>query len=105
VTRVGSSGDFRRAWPAAAVQSAIGRRGERHSRAARKQRWRALLLCIEAKLESVVSGIETFAEAFPARVVMADNRTVYEHTASRIAPIAKGWEMQPLWPAPTGAKP
>jgi hypothetical protein len=66
----------------------------------RRQRWRALLLCIKAKLESVASNIETFEEAFLAHVVMPDNRTVYEHTAPRIAQVAKGGELQPLLPAP-----
>jgi hypothetical protein len=36
--------------------------------------WRALLLAIKAKLESVQSGIETFDEAFLAHVVMPDGR-------------------------------
>ncbi len=36
--------------------------------------WRALLLAIKAKLESVASGIETFEEAFLAHVVMSDGR-------------------------------
>jgi hypothetical protein len=36
--------------------------------------WRALLLAIKAKLESVASGIETFDEAFLAHVVMPDGR-------------------------------
>jgi len=66
----------------------------------RKQRWRALLLCIKAKLESVASNIETFEEAFLAHVVMPDNKTVYEHTAPRIAQIAKGGELRPLLPGP-----
>jgi hypothetical protein len=69
----------------------------------RRQRWRALLLCIKAKLESVASNIETFEEAFLAHVVMPDNRTVYKHTAPRIAQIAKGGELQPLLPGPSGA--
>jgi hypothetical protein len=67
----------------------------------RRQKWRALLLCIKAKLESVASGIETFEEAFLAHVVMPDNRTVYEHAAPRIAQIAKGGEMMPLLPGPS----
>ncbi len=54
--------------------------------------WRALLLCIKAKLESMASNI-----------AMPDNRTVYEHTAPRIAQIAKGGEMQPLLPGPKGS--
>ena len=40
-----------------------------------RQRWRALLLAIKSKLESVESGIETFEEAFLAHVVMPDGRT------------------------------
>jgi hypothetical protein len=35
---------------------------------------------------------------------MPDNWTVYEHTAPRIAQIAKGGEMQPLLPGPSGAR-
>src|SRR3972149_8623439 len=37
---------------------------------ATRQRWRALLLCIKAKLESVESGIETFEEAFMPHIVL-----------------------------------
>jgi hypothetical protein len=66
----------------------------------RRQQWRALLLCIKAKLESVASKIETFEEAFLAHVVMPDGRTVYEHTAPRIAEIAQGGELRPLLPGP-----
>lgn len=66
----------------------------------RRERWRALNLCIKAKLESVASSIETFEEAFLAHVVMPDGRTVHEHTAPRLAEIAKSGEMQPLLPAP-----
>lgn len=40
-----------------------------------RQRWRALLLSIKSKLESVESGIETFEEAFLAHVVMPDGQT------------------------------
>ena len=40
-----------------------------HAKAARS-RWRALLLCIRAKLEAVESGIETFDEAFMPHLVM-----------------------------------
>jgi hypothetical protein len=66
----------------------------------RRQQWRALLLCIKAKLESVASNIETFEEAFLAHVVMPDGKTVYEHTAPRIEQIAKGGELQALLPGP-----
>jgi|SRR5690606_15366205 len=51
----------------------------------RRQRARALLLVIKAKLESVESGIETIEQAFLANVVMADGQTVYERIAEPIA--------------------
>lgn len=56
-------------------------RGERTAAAALseweqgcRQRWRALLLCIKAKLESVESGIETYEEAFLPHFVLPDGR-------------------------------
>jgi len=45
---------------------------------AERQRWRALLLVVKAKLESVEAGIETFEEAFLAHVVMPDGTVVKE---------------------------
>lgn len=67
-----------------------------------RQKWRALLLCIKAKLESVTSGIETFEEAFLAHVVMPDGLTVLQHTHERIQLAYKGGEMTPLLPGPKG---
>ena len=52
---------------------------------AKRQRGRALLLVIKAKLESVESGIETLEQAFLAHVVMADGKTVHERIAEPIA--------------------
>jgi hypothetical protein len=66
-----------------------------------REAWRALLLCIKAKLVSVESKIETFEEAFLAHVVMPDGKTAYEHTRPRIAAMYKGGEIQALLPAPT----
>lgn len=51
----------------------------------KRQRGRALLLVIKAKLESVESGIETLEQAFLAHVVMANGQTVYERIAEPIA--------------------
>lgn len=67
-----------------------------------RSRWRALLLCIKAKLESVDSKIETFEEAFLAHVVLPDGMTVMHHTQERIESAYKGGEMQALLPAPKG---
>jgi hypothetical protein len=66
----------------------------------RRQKWRALLLCIKAKLESVASGIETFEEAFLAHVVMPDGQTVFDHTQPKIDAVYKGGEVSALLPGP-----
>lgn len=39
---------------------------------AQRSAWRALLLCIKAKLESVESGIESFEEAFLSHIMIVD---------------------------------
>ena len=65
-----------------------------------RRKWRALLLCIKAKLESVASGIETFEEAFLAHIVLPDGETVGGHTIPRIAAAYRGEPLQPLLPPP-----
>lgn len=65
-----------------------------------RSKWRALLLCIKAKLEAVESGIETFEEAFLAHVVMPDGKTVAEHAMPAIAGAYNGEPMQALLPPP-----
>jgi hypothetical protein len=50
----------------------------------RRERMRALLLVVKAKLESVESRVETFEEAFLANFVMPDARTLYEHVREPI---------------------
>jgi len=70
----------------------------------RRSKWRALLLCIKAKLESVESRIETFEEAFLAHVIMPDGRTVAEHTTTTIAQVYKSGEVAALLPGPTAKK-
>jgi len=51
---------------------------------AQRQRARALLLVIKAKLESIESGVETFDEAFLANIVMSDGATVFERVNAPI---------------------
>jgi hypothetical protein len=65
---------------------------------AQRVRWRALLLAIKAKLESVESGIESFEEAFLSHVVMADGQTIYERVREPVALEYKRGEHQPLLP-------
>jgi hypothetical protein len=50
-----------------------------------RQRWRALLLVIKAKLEAVESKIATFESEFLAHIVMPNNRTVGEILIPQIA--------------------
>lgn len=65
-----------------------------------RSRWRGLLLCIKAKLESVDAGIESFEDAFLAHVMMPDGATVSEHTRPKIKLAYESGTMQPLLPAP-----
>lgn len=65
-----------------------------------RARWRALFLCIKAKLESVEAGIETFEDSFLAHIQMPDGHTVSEHVRPRIASAYETGSMQPLLPAP-----
>jgi hypothetical protein len=51
----------------------------------RRQRGRALLLVIKAKLESTESGVETFEQAFLANVVMPDGQTIADKAVPLIA--------------------
>lgn len=44
-----------------------------------RSRWRALLLSIKAKLESVEAGIESFDEAWMSHIVMPNGRTMAQH--------------------------
>lgn len=64
--------------------------------AMQRQRARALLLVIKAKLESVDSEVETFEQAFLPNVVLADGATVYERIAEPIAAEYRLGAAQPL---------
>lgn len=59
--------------------------GWQDSPQSQRQRARALLLVIKAKLESVASEVETFEQAFLANIVMADGKTVHERVQSGMA--------------------
>lgn len=59
--------------------------GWENSERSQRQRARALLLVIKAKLESIESGVETFEEAFLANIVMADGQTVHERVSGDLA--------------------
>lgn len=62
-----------------------------------RQKGRALMLVIKAKLESVESNVETFEEAFLANIILpGDNATVYERMAEPIAIEYQSGKIQPL---------
>ena len=67
-----------------------------------RSKWRALHLCIKAKLEAVEAGIETFEDAFLAHIQMPDGLSVADHVKPRIAAAYESGTMQPLLPAPKG---
>lgn len=68
-----------------------------------RQRWRALALCIKAKLEAVECGISTFEDEFMANVVMPDGRTIGDHIRPQIAIAYETGKMQKLLAASWGA--
>jgi hypothetical protein len=64
-----------------------------------RQRWRALVLVIKAKLEAVESGITT--DEFLAHIVMPDGQTVATHIKPRIAAAYEQGSMVALLPPPS----
>lgn len=64
-----------------------------------RQRWRALLLVIKAKLESVESGIETFDEAFMPHILLPDKTTAGEWLGPQIERAYATGDMPDLLPA------
>lgn len=64
-----------------------------------KQRWRALLLVVKAKLESVESGIETLEQAFMAQLVLPNGQTVSEWAGPQVEQAYLSGKMPPLLPS------
>jgi hypothetical protein len=69
-----------------------------------RSRYRALLLSIKAKLESVESAIEEFEDAFMAQIVLPDGSTVGEQMKPQIEVAYRTGNMPPLLPAPSGVQ-
>lgn len=63
-----------------------------------RQRWRALALCIKAKLEAVAAGITQFDDEFMAQIVLPNGQTMSEHAQPLIARAYESGEMPPLLP-------
>jgi hypothetical protein len=65
-----------------------------------RQRWRALLLAIKAKLESVEAGIESFDEAFLSHIVLPDGETFGPRALDAITIAYSGKPLPPLLAGP-----
>ena len=63
-----------------------------------RQRWRALLLAIKSKLESVESGIEIFEDAFMAQIVLPNGQTVGAFMRPQIVDAYEQGDMPKLLP-------
>lgn len=70
---------------------------------AHRQRWRAVLLLIKAKLEAVDVGIVTFEDVFLAETVLPDNSTVGEWAHEQVKQAYLTGRMPALLPAPRGS--
>lgn len=67
--------------------------------------WRALLLVIKAKLESVELGVEEFVEAFATQIVLPDGSTVGQWLTPQIDAAYQTGTMPPLLPGVGGDRP
>lgn len=67
-------------------------------RRAREERrlWRALLLVVKAKLESVASGVEQFDEAWLPHVVTPSGKTVAEDVLPKLRAAYETGKLPPL---------
>lgn len=61
-----------------------------------RQKWRALALCIKAKLEAVESGITTFEAEFLAHIVLPNGSTVHAEIASSVSAAYHSGKVMPL---------
>lgn len=68
---------------------------------AQRQRWRALLLVIKAKLEAVESGITEFEDEFLAHIALPDGSTAGDWMRPQIALAYESGTMPSLLPSPS----
>ena len=57
---------------------------------AEKEQWRALLLIMKAKLESITSGISVFEEEFLAFVMLPDGQNIGDKIIPELPHLSKG---------------
>lgn len=65
---------------------------------ATRQRWRALVLVVKAKLEAVEAGIATFEQEFMAHIIMPNGQSVGDYLLPQIAAAYEGGSMPRLLP-------
>lgn len=70
-----------------------------------RERLRAMVLVLKAKLEGIAAGVVTFEEEFLAHVVMPDGQTIGRHVLPRIAEAYKTGKLPSLLPAAMEANP
>lgn len=63
-----------------------------------RQRWRALALCIKAKLEAVQAGISEFENEFLANIVLPNGQMMADHSRPLIAKAYLTGQMPKLLP-------
>lgn len=63
-----------------------------------RRRWRAMVLYIKAKLESVESEIVSFEQAFFAHIVLPNKQTASEYLLPKIKESYQGGEMPKMLP-------
>lgn len=63
-----------------------------------RQRWRALLLVIKAKLEAVESGISSFEEEFLPHILLPDGTTVAQWMIPQVTEAYKTGQMPQMLP-------
>lgn len=70
-----------------------------------RQRWRAMLMVIKAKLESVASGIETFEEAWLSHIVLPSTGQTYgDFAIPQLAEVYRTHENPPMIPGVVSAR-
>ena len=67
-----------------------------------RQRWRALLLVIKAKLDAVTAGISTMEAEFLSNIVLPDTTTAGDWMIPQIDQAYRTGEMPPMLPAGGG---
>ena len=63
-----------------------------------RQRWRALVLIVKAKLEAIEAGLSTIEREFLADIIMPNNQTVGQWLAPQIEQVYLSGKMPPLLP-------